>query len=194
MGALETWRSRGYIPHFDEPETTQGVTFRLADSLPAVQLEKWRHELRGLPAHKAESRVRARIEAYLDRGAGACHLRHTRVAATVQDALLYFDGERYQMHAWVVMPNHVHVLFTPIDNWRLDRILHSWKSFTAKQANRILGRKGIFWQREYYDRYIRNAKHYDRVVAYIEHNPVEARLCAREQDWPFSSARLRAHV
>ena len=103
-------------------------------------------------------------------------------------ALLHFDEARYRLHAWVVMPNHVHVLITPFEGFTLSTILHSWKSYTAKEANRLLHRNGQFWQEEYFDRYIRTEEHYRRAVEYIESNPVMAGLCKKKEDWPFGSA------
>src|SRR5438876_1134472 len=85
--------------------------------------------------------------------------------------------------AWVVMPNHVRALFTPVDGFALTGILHSWKSFTAKEGNRIVGQSGKFWQEEYFDRYMRNDRHYFASIEYIELNPVKARLCERKEDW-----------
>jgi REP element-mobilizing transposase RayT len=110
----------------------------------------------------------------------------------VEDALLHFDGERYRIHAWVIMPNHVHVLFTPYGAFMLEDILHSWKSFTAKKANRLLEMVGKFWQEEYFDRFIRDELHFSRALEYIEFNPVKAGLCLKSIDWRFTSARYRA--
>lgn len=115
-----------------------------------------------------------------------------KLPRVVENALLYFDGVRYKMPAWVVMPNHVHALLIPLEPFLLEDIVHSWKSFTANEANRILKRTGQFWQAEYFDRYIRDGKHYLAAVAYIEQNPVKARLCHTPEEWPFSSARIRA--
>ena len=182
------WHSRGYLPHFEAGSIAQEVTFRLADSFPSELLDRWRNELACMREKEAEAERRQRIEAYLDRGAGEAFLSDSRVAAMVQSALLYFDAARYRLHAWMVMPNHVHALFTPEDSFTLSSILHSWKSFTSKQANRILERSGQFWHEEYFDRYIRNEEHYWTAVDYIEMNPVKAGLCARKEDWPFSSA------
>ena len=185
------WHSRGYLPHFDGGEVSQMLTFRLADSLPAGLLESWRDELECATRAQRGTELRRRIEPYLDEGTGEGLLGDPRVARTVEDAFLYFDGERYRLHAWVVMPNHVHVLVTPLPEHSLSRIIHSWKSYTAKAANRVLGRSGAFWARDYFDRYARDGQHFAAAVAYIEHNPVKAGLCAQREDWPFSSARLR---
>ena len=132
-----------------------------------------------------------RIEEWLDRGHGACQLKDRRIAKLVEDALLHFDGDRYQLLAWVIMPNHVHVVFEPMAGHRLEDIVHSWKSFTAKEANTILGREGQFWQEEYFDRFIRDSKHLRDVIEYIEQNPVEAHLVKHAEDWAFGSARTR---
>jgi len=109
----------------------------------------------------------------------------------VETALLYFDAERYRLHAWVVMPNHVHALFTPLPAWSLSRILGSWKSYTATEANKMLGTSGQFWQEDYFDRFIRDAEHFEVARNYIEMNPVKASLCRLPEDWAFGSARHR---
>jgi putative DNA methylase len=106
------WYSRGYLPHFDTQEVPQTVTFRLFDSMPQSVLERWREELRHLPKRHYDIERRKRIDAYLDEGHGSCYLRDVRLAKVVQDALLYHDQQRYLLHARVVMPNHVHTLFT----------------------------------------------------------------------------------
>src|SRR5882672_4634220 len=106
------WYSRGYLPHFDMAEMTQTLTFRLFDSMPQSVLESWKTELTVLPDKDADNERRKRIDAYLDKGYGSCFLKNDAVAEIVQNALLHFDGQRYALHAWVVMPNHVHTLFT----------------------------------------------------------------------------------
>lgn len=186
------WHSRGYLPHFEGGSTPQLVTFRLADSLPRELLEQWRAELLSLPDAEAQVEKRRRVEQWLDRGIGNVWLGDAQVAKMMGQALLRFDGQRYQLHAWVVMPNHLHVLFSTRDGWSLSSLMHSWKSFSSKQANRILGRRGKFWQEEYYDRYIRDQQHFQRTVEYIEYNPVTAGLCENKLQWRFGSARLRA--
>jgi hypothetical protein len=142
------WHSRGYLPHFDHPGLVQTVTFRLADSLPTPLREHLR-EARG---EQDDPGMRKEIEAALDSGLGACYLRDPRVAEIVQNAMLHFDGERYRLVAWVVMPNHVHAMMETAPGIRLDDILHSWKSFTAKECNRVLHREGQFWQEDYFGR------------------------------------------
>jgi|SRR5262249_309438 len=101
------WSSRGYIPHYDAEGQTQHVTFRLADALPTEVVEKWEEDLRILPEGEAKRRKYMLVEQYLDAGHGDCYLQDPRCAEIVQNALLHFAGERYTLHAWCVMPNHV---------------------------------------------------------------------------------------
>ncbi|HEY1192001.1 MAG TPA: transposase [Gemmata sp.] len=168
----------------------QTVTFRLADSVPANVVSMWLEELTAHPRAEREQKIRKLIGAYLDTGYGACHLRDPRIGAMVEAALLFFDCQRYYLHAWVIMPNHVHALFTSAPGWELSAILGSWKSFTAKEANKVLERTGRFWHEDYFDRYVRNAEHFALSVDYIERNPVKAGLCGAAGDWPFGSARF----
>ena len=182
------WHSRGYLPHYEGGEIPQSITFRLHDSLPQALLHQWRGELERLPDDKRQTERRKRIDAALDAGYGECWLRDPRIGQLVEDALLHFDGQRYRLHAWVVMPNHVHVLATPLSGYSLSSILHSWKSFTAKEANRYLGRSGAFWLEEYFDRAIRDENHFNKVVEYIENNPVKAGLCEKPKNWLWGSA------
>ena len=185
------WHSRGYLPHFDGGEIAQTITFRLADSLPRAVLERWKRELE--KETLATSALRKRIEAYLDQGYGACSLKDPRVAAMVQASFLHFDGERYQLYAWVVMPNHAHLLLTPQDGWPLSQIMKDMKSFTSREANKLLGRRGQFWMEDYFDRYVRDANHFANAIAYIENNPVKAGLVKTASEWRFSSAQFRAN-
>ena len=105
--------------------------------------------------------------------------------------MLYFDGDRYDLHGWVVMPNHVHVLITPAARHRLADIMHCWKSYTSKRANRILGRSGAFWQDDYFDRFMRDEAHFLRTQDYIAENPIRAGLC-RYADMRSSGSCLTA--
>ena len=187
--------------------------------MPQSVLEKWKQELgivskhrlgapALLPARHAQNQqqpagkgagapgeqnhaieLRRRIEEYLDAGHGECWLRHPEIAGLVEDTLRLFDPERYRLLAWCVMPNHVHALIETKEGFPLDKVLHSWKSFTGSKANQFLDRRGEFWQREYLDRYVRNSRHYENVVAYIEENPVKAGVVRIKTDWPWSSAR-----
>jgi REP element-mobilizing transposase RayT len=113
-------------------------------------------------------------------------MRDQRVARLVAGALTHFDGERYGLLAWCVMPNHVHAVFRPLEGFALSAILHSWKSFTASAANRVLGRKGEFWQAESYDHLVRDGDDLANQVRYVAQNPCKAGLA----EWPWVGGRL----
>ena len=117
-------------------------------------------------------------------------LRDQRAAAVVEENWLHFDGKDYRLLAWVVMPNHVHLL---VEIWQTPQgqLIKNWKGFTARRINRVLGRSGKLWQDDYWDRYLRDEAHYHEVVRYIETNPVKAGLVKTREQWPFSSARFR---
>jgi REP element-mobilizing transposase RayT len=161
-----------------------------------LPLEKRRRDA-SAPSAKADSQrgrevaLRRRIEKYLDAGHGECWLRRTDIARVVEGALFHFDGQRYRLLAWCIMPNHVHALIETREGFPLADVLHSWKSFTSHEANRLLQRIGVFWQREYLDRFVRNAEHFENVITYIEENPVKAGLAKIKADWSWSSARFR---
>jgi putative DNA methylase len=183
------WYSRNYLPHLDAPGLLQSVTFRLHDALPEEVVERLAGELKR--GEISDTEKRRRVEAYMDAGHGACWLRRADIAELVQGALWHFDGQRYRLLAWCVMPNHVHVLIETVEGYPLHQVVHSWKSYTANLANQWLGRDGPFWYRDYFDRYVRDAEHFARVVFYIENNPVKAGLVARAEEWRFSSVNYR---
>ena len=132
------WRNRGYLPHFDGHEAIQHVTYHLADSLPRDVAERLRDGISLLPPEKQTIEHRRRIEEWLDAGHGSCVLREPAVARMIEDAFLFFDGERYRLLAWVVMPNHVHVLFQPFPGWPVSKTVASWKKFTARKISDFL--------------------------------------------------------
>jgi putative transposase len=181
------WCSRGYLPHFDAPGVRQMITYRLADAMPASR----RHEWEALLVIEDERERRIKIEGYLDAGHGECHLRRPEIAALVQENLLHFDGGRYRLLAWAVMPNHVHALVEILQT-PLAEILHGWKSYTGKAANHLLKRTGDFWQDEYFDRFIRDEEHFRKALRYIENNPVKAGLVKTAEEWIFGSAHFRS--
>ena len=168
-----TIHDRGRLPHWEKQGAAYFITFRLADSLPKSVLEKIageREDIVRTAAHlrrnlSSDERTNIQrlstkvIEAYLDRGAGTCYLRQPALADEVVHALRHFDGQRYRLLAWSVMPNHVHVVVRMLPSWTLASVVHSWKSFTAKRANQILhaGTGNIFrGEKEYYDHLIRD--------------------------------------
>ena len=178
----------------------QSIVFRFGDSMPAGVVEKWKNELdlltgksrqeAGLPGASRQNagvpgkqavELRRRIEAYLDAGHGKCWLNRPDIARLVERALFHFDGQRYLLLAWCIMPNHVHVLFQLFPGVELESVLHSWKSFTAKKVNCLLGLEGTFWQREYYDHLVRNDDDFERVIRYIAENSAKGGL----KNWPW---------
>lgn len=182
---------RGYIPHVQATGLIQLVTFRLADSMPNHVLKTWEEELAHLPDEARNAERRRRMENYLDQGAGECWLRRSDIAQTVVDTVRHFDGERYRLHEWVVMPNHVHVLVEFSQGFTMSTVVESWKKFSARKVNAVLGREGAFWFREYHDRFIRDEEHLYRAADYVRNNPVKAGLCSSAADWPFGSAAIR---
>ena len=190
-----TIRNRGHLPHWEAEGSTYFVTFHLADSLPRAVLEAWLAERKDIlkrtrPLTVAEKKrlqelFSQKVDACLDAGKGACLLARPGIAGLIRDALLHFDGQRYRLFAWCVMPNHVHVVFRPLRGYRLAEILHSWKPYTARTVNLHLGLRGAFWQREYYDHLIRNEEEFRSILRYVMENPVKANL----MDWPWVGVR-----
>lgn len=180
------WHERGYLPHRDEPGLTQFVTFRLTDCFPRKLRGEWEH----LWKIEENDHRRAELERYLDRSHGECQLRQPRIAELVENALRFFHGERYDLRAWVIMPNHVHVLFQ-IGTTPMSDIVASWKKHTARKANRWLKKRGRFWELDYWDTYMRDMEHEQATLHYIEANPVKAMLIRESQQWKWSSARWR---
>jgi REP element-mobilizing transposase RayT len=192
LPAANPWRSRGFLPHFDESRLLQALTFRLHDAVPDSVVQGWKQELAWInhlsSSDPRDVELRKRISRYEDAGHGACWLRNERIASLVENTLLHFDGERYRLIAWCIMPNHVHALVETWEGWTLASVLHSWKSYTAHEANRILRRSGDFWFREYHDRFIRDDRHFTRAIEYIEANPLKAGLVDTKEAWRWSSA------
>ena len=198
--------TRGYLPHVKHEGASYFVTFRLADSLPKEVLLGFEHEKavrlrrlhefarRGEPISDSEEEIARdlfrHIERYLDQGAGACHLRRPEIADLVANTLGHFHTDRYLLQEWVVMPNHVHAIVWPMPNHLLSDVLKSWKQFTSRRAKIILGLGSEpFWQTESHDHWIRDDAEKTRIRRYIRNNPVVAGLCARPEDWRWSSAR-----
>jgi len=191
-------RKRARLPHWDCEHGVYFVTFNLFDAIPRDALLRTREEaearvqhiraVRG-PLTVAEKRaiddcIRVKTGEILDAVHGSCLMRDGRVALVVANAMTHFDDQRYRLLAWCVMPNHVHAVFTLAASHRVDRIVHSWKSFTAHRCNALLGREGDFWQNDYYDRLVRDARELRATIDYILANPAKAGL----RDWPFVAA------
>jgi REP element-mobilizing transposase RayT len=177
-------RSRGYMPHWEVENATYTITYREIDSLPQhviARLKEERSAIRrsicgtaqptALQRSEIAEQFGLRLDAELDVGRGRCRLRE--LAPVAAENLKHFDGERYELIAWTVMPNHMHVVFTP--HQPLADILHSWKSYVAHQAG------GRLFAREYFDRIIRDERDLENTVAYVRSNPAKAGL----REWPW---------
>lgn len=184
-------------PHWSQAGAIVFVTFRTQDSIPHEVLERWEFEkqewmrtrghghrhwsdaLHTLPAaeraafHKTFNRCR---EIELDSCHGRCPFRQPQLAQVIADSLLHFDGARYRMGDFVVMPNHVHLLAAFPTAAAMKAQCTSWMHFTAVQVNKLLGEGGRFWQKEPFDHLVRSAEQYDYLRRYIADNPEKARL------------------
>ncbi len=179
------------LPHWEQEGATYFVTWRLADSVDADTLRIWKqerdafHELHPKPWDEAtekayHERFTRRMELWLDAGHGSCVLREKRCREIMAECLHHFEGIRYELACWVIMPNHVHVLLRPLPGWSLDRILHTWKSFTANRFNEALGREGMLWMDESFDHMVRDKASLERFAKYIRSNPTKAHLSISE--------------
>src|SRR6266404_3241490 len=175
------------LPHWQQEGATYFVTFRLADAVPAQLAAKWREELDtwhkfhprpwdSATTHEYRRRFLESREQWLDQGHGSCVLQEANVSKIVSDALRHFDGERYHLDAFVVMPNHVHALVQPRPGHPLNEILRSWKNYTARIINKISRRSGTLWMEESFDRIVRDWDTLVRYRNYIARNPEKANL------------------
>jgi REP element-mobilizing transposase RayT len=198
LDELMYFNSRGQIvfsanrlPHWQQAGGIYFVTFRLADSVPKQLLDRWVAEREGwLRFHPSpwsqeeereyHERFTGAMERWLDAGHGSCVLRRPECARVVESALRHFDGQRCDLFTSVVMPNHVHALFRLREGHTLEKMVHTWKRFTARRVNAMLGSRGHLWQRDYFDRLVRDYAHFGRCVRYIRRNPEKARLRSGE--------------
>lgn len=201
---------RRHLPHWDVPDATYFVTVCLDGSIPAAglrELQDYRRELdlRKRPEAIAEAEwevrkeklVFAKLDEMLDNRPAVCHLENASLAAIVRDALFHFADVRYRLLSWVIMPSHFHWVFHPMPEWgetlpegRPPRevIMHSLKSYTAKECNKLLGVTGQFWQQESYDHWVRDDDELRRIIEYVALNPVKARLVKEPSHYLLSSA------
>jgi putative transposase len=186
MQGFRGWNERGYLPHRDAPGLIQFVTFHLADSFPAGLRSEWE----GMLQVEDDRERRRQLETYLDLGRGGCWLSRPDIAELVDQALRFHHPRWYELRAWVIIPNHLHFLIK-IETTSLAKIVKELKRHTARESNKILGRKGAFWCEDYFDTYMRDAEHELRACRYIENNPVKAGLTREPKSWRWSSARFR---
>ena len=193
LSVLEHFR-----PHWSQAGAVVFITFRTHDSIPRAVLQKWEREKQAwlrrrghsdtdhwsviIPKLPEKDRVdfqkefhRCR-EDFLDTCHGRCLLRRPELAQIVADALLHFDGERYRMGDFIVMPTHVHLLAAFATTEAMARQCDSWLHYTAFQINRTIGERDKFWQQEPFDHLVRSLEQYEYLLQYIAYNPRKARL------------------
>ncbi len=150
------------LPHWAANATIIFITYRLADSMPADKLRQCQSErdewLRFHPEPWDEATASeyydtfpAKLDEWLDAGYGSCILAREDCRRIVAENLLHFNGARYRLHAFVMMPNHVHVLVEIANRDDLPKIVHGWKSYAANRMSEAIGGSGSVWQREYYE-------------------------------------------
>lgn len=220
MRQSESLRRRR-LPHWDVPDAAYFVTTCLKGSIPAqglLDLRRYRQELQARPRPEGQEQWEwqrtlgklhfARTDKWLDHRPAVRHLEEPCLARAVIDALYHFAGERYDLLAFVVMPSHIHWVFQPLAAWvetlpdlktsrgPRQRILHSVNRHSAAECNKLRSAAGDFWQRESFDHWVRDAEELERIIRYIEANPVTAGLVTAPELWPFSSAhdRLQAGI
>lgn len=206
------WHDRGYIPHYEAKDKYQLITYRLADSLPKEVMKKISGgslDYSGAPlsdaAKKKALERRQYIETCLDNGFGSCLLSEPVLAQKVIESWQFFNKQKYDLIAYVVMPNHVHLLIKVYENQALGNLVRSWKLFTTNfvlnhselrekflrsytcAASESGAPRFSIWQREYWDRFIRDERYFQQAITYIHNNPVKAGLVTQAKDWPWSS-------
>ena len=183
----ETIVARNNLPHWQQTGATYFVTYRLADSIPKELTDRWRSDraswLKKNPepwSPETEAEYHGTFSAEIDRMMDACHgsclLREKEFQEVMEESFLHFQGTRYFIHSRVVMPNHVHVLFTLSEGIKLESVVSTWKRHTARMINTALSAEGALWQKDYFDRIIRDWKHFSNVARYIRRNTEKASL------------------
>ncbi len=183
----EIHRRFRFLPHWEQEGATYFVTFRTADALPAPKVRELRERMTFLVGSPRSTWTRSdwieykrlhnsRMQALLDAGYGACHLKKPGIASIVEGSLRFFDGGRYVLDDFVIMPNHVHMLSMLLGEYKLGDILFSLKSYTATEINKALGLKETFWMRDRHDHFVRSWTQLEHYRRYIQDNPVKAHL------------------
>ena len=187
------WNYERNLPHWRQPGATYFITFRLNDSLPTEVLDRFKRErdewerrladYEGRPSETMMDEYIAwqrqhwrKMENTMDEGHGSCVIKHPATRQVVEDALLFFEGQRNAMHGFVLMPNHVHLVARPLGEWQIEELIKSWKGYTSRVLNEALGRKGALWQEDSWNRIIRDEEHWLRVMRYLFRNPAKAGL------------------
>lgn len=206
------WNYQRNLPHWRQPGSTYFITFRLNDSLPHSYVEQiqreyqiWQqriaHELTlhdgTLPEASQEEHLAWQLrhwrkaEALMDECHGSCLLRQLHIRNIVSKSLVHFEGVRHHMHGFVIMPNHVHLAVRPFDGWEIEDLLQSWKGFTSREIAKITDKAGQLWQHDNWNRIIRDAAHWQRVMRYIARNSEKAKLHDNESTLWISESCLK---
>jgi len=165
------------LPHWQQGEVMQFVTFRLGDAMPASKLRQWKEEHAIWLSHHSKpwtpeqekdyhKRFTWKLEGWLDEGAGSCLFRNPGHRDVMEEILMRFQEERVVHHSWVIMPNHLHLLFTPMIP--IEKLIKAWKGTCAHRLE-----QGSIWQANYRDTLIRDSGHFSNAVRYIRRNPVK---------------------
>lgn len=194
---------RRNLPHYQPVDATFFVTFRLAGSLPAETVARLKEErvqdeklllkikdekMREKKIADQRKRYFSKFDTMLDNAVNdRSWLNDERVTRMVAEAMCFRDKKVYDLLAYCIMPNHVHMVFTvERSGTSLYKILQSLKAHTAREANKILHQKGAFWQHESYDHVVRDGKELERIIAYVLHNPVKAGMVPNWEEWKWS--------
>jgi REP element-mobilizing transposase RayT len=173
----ETLKHGQKLPHWQQGEVIQFVTFRLSDSMPKAKLSLWKDELSIWQQHypkpwspeierEYHQRFTWKLEHWLDEGHGSCRLKETTTRRILEQTLMHDHGTKANHLAWIIMPNHVHLLFTPLA--ALDKLMQTWKGVSARRIG-----AGSIWQKNYRDTLIRDGSHLANAVRYIRRNPAK---------------------
>lgn len=208
---------RRHLPHFYPPDSVYFVTPRLAGSLPRFRFDEIREQQDLLRTRKSKSpngtssetgrleKDLLRLDRSLEKASEGCRwLADPRIADLVAEAIKYRDGKDYDLIAYSIMPNHMHLVFgigvpdliepvgqiDNLSNKPVSKIMQSLKRHTGLEANKILRRRGAFWQDESYDHVVRDSEELERIILYVLHNPVKAGFVNNWRDWKWSYSRL----
>jgi REP element-mobilizing transposase RayT len=181
----EVWKSRGYLPHLEIPGATQFLTWRLHDAIDPPLWEVWRKMYDG---DESARQIWREAEKHLDLHGGNAYFRRPELAHRVMEAIFSHHGEDYEIHAAVVMQNHVHLVVTLLEDVQLSKFVGQIKGGSSHEINQVLGRTGPLWQSGYFDRLIRNSGHLARCIKYVHWNLVKAKLAAHSSWYAHSTA------
>ncbi len=195
----------GNLPHLRQDTVCYFVTFRTADSIPQSKLKQWTIDrekwLLDNPQPRSDEQISEynklfsrKLERWLDQGYGECLLKHELIKQIVIKALIHFNKVRYCLWEFTVSANHVHILIEPYQGYTLADLLHSIKSFTAKEINKTTGREGHFWQKEYFDHIVRNEDQLIKFVKYIRRHEYNVETSSRRYIVEMASSRLNVQT